>query len=317
MRVTAIICTYNRCQSLANALESLAASTLPEATEWEVLVVDNNSNDRTREVVESSCHRYPNRFRYIFEPLQGKSHALNTGIREARGEVLAFTDDDVIVEPTWLHNLTSVLHDREWAGSGGRILPASSFVPPSWLALSGPLSLVGALCAYCDPGNVPGELKSPPIGANMAFRKEMFDKYGHFRTDLGPRPGSEMRCEDTELGRRLMAFGERFRYEPSATVYHEIHENRVRKEFFLGWWFEFGRGSVRETGACLGPKEMVKVAMRALLNTQRWLLSVDSKVRFYRKCRTWFEVGKIVELFYQTRKSRPTAKSEVAGAGTA
>src|SRR6266852_954616 len=106
MKVTVILCTYNSCRSLATAPESVAASQMPDSVDWEVLVVDNNSSDRTRAVVEEFCRQHYSRFRYLFEQRQGTSYALNTGIREARGEILAFMDDDVIVEPTWLRNLS-------------------------------------------------------------------------------------------------------------------------------------------------------------------------------------------------------------------
>src|SRR5690348_15508289 len=128
--ITVIVCTYNRCRDLAGALDGVAASRMPTSVTWEILVVDNNSTDQTREVVEGFDHRYPGRFRYVFEPRPGKSFALNTGIANARGEVLAFVDDDVTVEPTWLHNLTAELHDGKWAGAGGRILPPEGFKPP-------------------------------------------------------------------------------------------------------------------------------------------------------------------------------------------
>jgi len=121
MKITVILCTFNRCQLLVNALESVARSTLPDSVDWEVLVVDNNSSDRTSQVVKSFSQRYPGRFRYLFELRAGKSRALNAGIQEARGNVLAFIDDDVVVEPTWLHNLTVNLNNGEWAGAGGRI----------------------------------------------------------------------------------------------------------------------------------------------------------------------------------------------------
>src|SRR5208282_6191977 len=145
MDITVILCTYNRCESLARALDSVAAQILPESIEWEVLVTDNNSNDQTRDVVKDRCHRYPGHFRYLFESQQGKSHALNAGIREARGDILAFTDDDVTVEPTWLRTLTSPLQKSEWAGSGGRIQLDRALSPPRWLALDGPYSLGGVL----------------------------------------------------------------------------------------------------------------------------------------------------------------------------
>ena len=99
MNTTIIVCTYNRCKSLAKTLESIATLRVPGPVEWEVLVVDNNSTDQTRAVVEGFSCRYPSRFRYLFEPQQGKSCALNAGIQAARGEILAFTDDDVTVEP--------------------------------------------------------------------------------------------------------------------------------------------------------------------------------------------------------------------------
>jgi glucosyl-dolichyl phosphate glucuronosyltransferase len=318
MNISVILCTFNRCQSLSKALDSLAASVLSETIQWEVLVVDNNSTDQTKEVVEGFCRRYSGRFRYLFEPRQGKSYALNAGIREARGKILAFTDDDVTVEPDWLQNLTADLHDSQWAGSGGRILPARNVTPPPWLALEGQLNQLGALCAYCDPGDAPGDLKSPPYGANMAFRREMFDRYGHFRIDLGPRPDSRVTFEDVEFAGRLMAAGERLRYAPSAVVYHEINPNRLRKDYFLQWWFDFGRGSVRQTGKSLGTWEILKSLGRTVLWTPRWLLTSNSQRRFYRKCWIWLEVGKLVESCQQAaRASAPRTQSEVAdGHGT-
>src|ERR1039458_10609075 len=90
MRITVILCTHNRCRSLAKALESVAASEVPASIEWDVLVMDNNSRHQTREVVQDFCRRYPGRFRYLFEPQPGKSYALNSGVREARAEIVAF-----------------------------------------------------------------------------------------------------------------------------------------------------------------------------------------------------------------------------------
>src|ERR1035438_10111695 len=147
MKVSVVLCTYNRCQSLARALESIAASQMPECVDWEVLVVDNNSKDRTREVTVECCLRYPGRVRYLFEARQGLSNARNAGIQEASGEVLAFMDDDVTVEPNWLRNLTSPLFGGTWVGAGGPIRLQRAFVPPRWLRLTGPFSMGGALAA--------------------------------------------------------------------------------------------------------------------------------------------------------------------------
>ena len=299
MGISVIICTYNRCQSLGKALGSIADLTLPESIEWEVLVVDNNSSDQTHAVVEDFCRRHPGRFRYLFEPLQGKSHALNAGIREARGDIVAFTDDDVTVEPTWLENLTSALHDGEWAGAGGCVLPERSFAPPPWLPVdadyaSGPLALF-------NPGSGVGQLSEPPIGNNMAFRKEIFDRHGGFRTDLGPRPGNEIRNEDSELGDRLLRAGERLRYEPSATVYHAVPENRVQKQYFLDWWYDKARTEIRQFGisrdnaSCAGVPFYLLGRFAAW--TWRWTIAIKPAVRFKCKLKLWMVAGYIVESY--------------------
>ena len=311
MNVTVILCTYNRAGSLSKALESVALSQLPNSVEWEVLVVDNNSRDQTREVVEAFCRRYAGRFRYLFEPRQGKSHALNAGIREAHGDILAFMDDDVTVEPTWLQNLTSSLHGGEWVGSGGRILLDRILSPPPWLALDGPYSLGGVLVLF-DRGDKPGEIDWAPYGTNMAFCRAMFEKYGGFRTDLGPNPGSEIRGEDTEFGRRLMMAGERVRYEPGAIVYHSVPENRLRREYFLAWYFDFGRALVREWGRgrdiwgiprpyfSILTTELASMAKLTLL----WMFSLKPQQRFFWKVLVWRGAGQIVEKCRLARRAK-------------
>ena len=242
MRITVILCTYNRCETLAKALNSVAALTVPESVQWEILVVDNNSSDQTRDVIENFCHRFHGRLRYLFEPQQGLSHARNAGIREARGDIIAFMDDDVTVEPTWLQNLTAGLHNDEWAGAGGRILLEWNCSPPRWLSLKGSYAL--APLAMFDLGSEAGQLAESPVGANMAFRKAMFEKYGVFRADLGRHAGSMISKEDIEFGDRLLAAGERLRYEPSAVVHHPVPENRLQKNYFLNWYF--GNGQLRD-----------------------------------------------------------------------
>src|SRR5260370_27931848 len=247
MNLTVIIVTYNRCQSLAKTLESVAVSSLPTSVEWEVLVVDNNSTDHTLQVVQDFRSRYPGRFRYLREPNPGKSFGLNAGILASRGDILAFIDDDVTVESTWLQNLAAALQSGDWAGAGGRILLERNFSPPRWLSLEGPCNMGGMLAGF-DLGDKPGELQEAPYGTNMAFRKSMFEKYGLFRTDLGPSPNRQIPRPnaDTEVGRSLMAACERLYYEPSAVVHHPVPQDRLTKEYFLAWWFDYGRATSRE-----------------------------------------------------------------------
>jgi len=304
MNITVILCTYDRCHSLRKTLSSIAASSLPDKVKWEILVVDNNSKDQTREIVEDFCQTHPGRFRYLFEPRQGKSYALNAGILDAQGDILAFTDDDVTVEPTWLRNLTASLDSGRWVGAGGRTLPETSFSAPRWLRLDG-LHALGPLALF-DRGLEACDLAEPPFGNNMAFRREALVKYGGFRTDLGPRPGSEIRSEDTEFGRRVLSAGERVRYEPSAIAYHAIPASRVEKRYFLAWWFDKARAEIRELGVPLGTKWFVNgiplyLFRRLAMWTLRWIFTFEPSRRFSSKVNTWAAAAGIVETYRQSK----------------
>jgi glucosyl-dolichyl phosphate glucuronosyltransferase len=307
MNITVILCTYNRCQILVKALTSVALSRLPESIAWEVLVVDNNSRDRTRDVVADFCRRYPARFRYLFESRPGKSYALNSGIAEAQGDIVAFMDDDVTVEPMWLQNLTAPLLESNWAGCGGRILPVWNCTPPRWLPDAGHYAL--APLAVFDLGLEAGPLAEAPFGTNMAFRKAVLAEYGGFRTDLGPRPGSEIRNEDTEFGSRLLAAGDQLWYEPSAIVHHPVQQNRLQKQYFLTWWFDKARADIREFGLPADIKLVVAgipllFFRRLAVWTARWMLAVGPSRRFSNKLKAWSVAGQILECYRQAHSAR-------------
>jgi glucosyl-dolichyl phosphate glucuronosyltransferase len=303
--ITLILCTYNRCRSLAKALESVAASTLLDSVGWDVLVVDNNSTDQTREVIEDFCRRYPGRFHYMFVPQQGKSRALNDAIEQARGDVLAFTDDDVIVEPNWLRNLTAPLDEGKWSGTAGRISLGVDFSPPPWLPIRGAFNLGGSLVQF-DEGDTQAELTKPPFGANMAFRKCMFGKYGNFRTDLGRNGRGLIGNEDTEFGLRLMAAGERMCYVPSAVVNHPAAPERLTKSYFRAYWFSFGRSLVRQAGK-RHPLWVIPLRyLRQFKHRLQWMFSVNRRWflsahgRFFCEVQALLTVGQIVESYRQS-----------------
>ena len=302
MNVTVILCTRNRCQTLSNALESLACSELPQAFEWEVLVVDNNSKDCTSEVVRRFIQRFPGRFRYLLEVEEGKSKALNAGIRESHGDILAFTDDDVTVDPGWLQNLTVSLSDDRWAGAGGRTLPGSKFVPPQWLPNDNCHSL--APLAIFDRGTVAGELNETPFGNNMAYRRAIFEKYGEFRTDLGPRPGGgPQKSEDSEFGNRLIKAGEHLCYEPSAVLYHAVPESRLNQNYFLAWWYDKARADVcvsdlrsKTRWSVVGIP--ISLFLRLCIWSLRWMISLRPVRRFSCKLNVWRFAGEIQERYH-------------------
>ena len=294
MNTTVVVCTFNRCQSLATVLESLAFQVMPETIAWEIVVIDNNSTDRTREIIEDAVRKWPGRFRYIFEHRQGLSFARNRGISEARGSVIAFTDDDVKINRDWLCNLTSNLHTGEWAGAGGRIVSAWEKPIPDWMSLQDP-DTMGPFAVF-DFGESPKPLSRPPYGANMAFRGEVFQKYGGFRTDLG-RSGTNLHGrEDTEIGDRLLAAGERLRYEPLAVVIHPAPESRMTKNFVLRWWFWFGYGEVVQMGPPSSSRWTLRGVPLYLFRriarwALQWIVTFSPPRRFACKRNVWYLAG--------------------------
>lgn len=316
MNVSVILCTYNRCKILATALESVAISEVRSSIQWEIIVVDNNSSDETRNVVERVQARFEGRIRYVFEARQGKSHALNSGIQIATGDVLAFVDDDVTVEPTWLQTLTAPLIEGRYMGAGGRICPPQDVFIPRWIALSGDCSLAGVLALF-DRGLVPIVLVDPPYGTNMAFRREMFEKVGAFRTDLGPCSGSEIRGEDTEFCLRLMQAGVQLLYVPGAVVYHEVPPNRLTKKYFLTWYYHYGRARIRMRNKAPDfwfiPRAFTGVAnhLMAILPGKvfQWLITFGAKERFFAKTQVWMIVGETAEIYNQWMHSKNASKN--------
>jgi GT2 family glycosyltransferase len=147
----------------------------------------------------------------------------------------------------------------------------------------------------------------------MAFQKRLFDKYGDFRTDLGPRPGSQIRSEDTEFGDRLLAAGELLFYEPSAIVYHSVPQDRVQKKYFLAWWFDKARADIRASGIPADTKWFVAgiplyLFRRLAAWTLRWLVATRPAERFSCKLKLWGVAGTILECF---RQSLATTESPV------
>ena len=154
-------------------------------------------------------------------------------------------------------------------------------------------------------------LTESPFGTNMAYRREMFEKYGGFRSDLGPRPGRDIQHnEDTEFGNRLLAAGERLWYEPSAIVYHSVARDRLRKEYFLAWWFNKSRADVRAYGPPVVSKLRigaipVRLFRRLAVSMLRWIVAVGQSRRFSSKINVWCVAGQIVGCYREAQSNRP------------
>ena len=298
MKITVILCTYNRCEGLAKALDSAAALRLPELVEWEVLVVDNNSRDRTREVVEAFSRRYGERFRYLFEPQQGKSHALNAGIREARGDILAFTDDDVTLEPTWLENLTAHLHENDWVGAGGRVLPDRTIPVPRWLSLKE--EYARAPLALFDFGHEAGQLAEPPSATTWRFEKRCLKSTEAFEPTWVHAPAARFaaRIQSSAADCSPRESGCVTNHLPSSIIRCQT-AGFVKSTSWLGGSAKlariFGNSGFRPTRKWFVAGIPLYLFRRLAVWTLRWMTAFPPERRFACKLKVWGLVGSIVE----------------------
>src|SRR5262245_51522455 len=152
--LTVLICTWNRASLLEETLVSLREMNVPFTSRWEVVVVDNNSTDGTADVVARLSRSFPTRLDYVFEPRQGKSHAMNAGVCASSYPIVAFCDDDVRVHRAWLTAAAGAFRDRpDIAYVGGPVDPIWEQPCPAWFAHTGKL-LWGTL-AILDYGDEP------------------------------------------------------------------------------------------------------------------------------------------------------------------
>ena len=234
MKFSIVIATYNRATELTDTLASLAR--LESGEPWEVIVVDNNSTDSTRAVVERARRLFPVSLTYAFEQEQGRSAALNHGVALASGEIIVTTDDDVRVEPDWLQQIARGLSALGCDYVGGRVLPLWGAPPPRWLPnRGGPL---WAVIALLDFGPEPRQFgKSVPLGVNMAFRREALDRVGPFNVRIGRKAGTLLGQEVREWCLRAHDAGLRGFYVPEIAVQHLIPAERLRKAYYRRWFY--------------------------------------------------------------------------------
>ena len=301
MDISVIICTYNRSETLKKVLECVQAlKGAPEIT-WETLVVDNNSTDETKATVTAFAGNGSANIRYLFEKKQGKPYALNTGIAAAAGDIVAFTDDDVLIDSDWLLNIKKAFDHNDCLGLGGKIIPVFNDKTPSWLTVDTPTPFLNVLGGF-DQGDNHCDLKVPTNGANMAFRKEAFDKHGNFNTDLIPRG------EDTEISLRLLARGERLVYAPDAIIYHRVQKEKLKKKAFQTSYYYYGRFKAKSERENLPSRQIYYFGIpRYLYKTlflkwMSWFFTFETKRRVRRKLEYYVNLGRIAE-YLSTRKN--------------
>ena len=215
MSISVIIATHNRCNLLDDCLTHLARQAFIPGDE--IVVVNNGSIDGTPAVVARHARGSAVPLVYVEEPVPGKSYAVAAAVRVAKGDVLAFTDDDVNVAPTWLDSIRRAMADQLTALVGGPVEPRWERRPPAWLRL---------------PAENCGRLTAPLALLNYGV--------GGFAPHLGKLRGTLLGGEDHELCRRVQDAGLRAVYRPDVRVRHWVPVDRMRVGYYLSWYFWSG-----------------------------------------------------------------------------
>jgi glycosyltransferase involved in cell wall biosynthesis len=233
MKLSIVIASYNRSESLRAFTEQLVHQVTPAGVEWEVLVLDNNSTDGTKAVIAPLLERHPQRFKYTLERRQGKSLSLNTGIREATGDVLVFTDDDCIPDPHWLATIAQQFaSDPELAVIGGRVELFDKLDRPVSIRTGRERTLISTT----------DELFSRLIGCNMAIHRRVFDVVSGFDPYLGP--GTKLPAmEDLDFLYQVFRAKLKIVYSPEVLVFHNHGRTTDAQIEALNRCYVVGRGA--------------------------------------------------------------------------
>jgi glycosyltransferase involved in cell wall biosynthesis len=231
--ISVVVSTCNRATRLPNLLASLSRMSVPTGLAWELVLVDNNSTDDTRDVMLRFASRAPFACRYVFEGRQGLSHARNRGVAEARGDIIACVDDDCLVDEAWL------------VGIAGEFAQDAS------------LLVLGGRVELYDPGDARVTIRTGRerldlsrnaaavdhiIGCNIAFRRSAFERVGGFDVRFGVGSGTVPSYEDCEFVYRVVRHGGGIVYAPNVLVLHH-HGRRDGPELdSLHHGYAAGRG---------------------------------------------------------------------------
>ena len=299
-RLEVAICTLNRCSDLLTTLRGLEKQRC--AFEWEILVVDNGSEDGSLGAAQDFAGKSELRIRSIREPRRGISFARNHALKTATGEILVFIDDDMDCDPGLLESHLRSFEDPSVMATGGRILPRLPSSTPGWLAAALDEEIGGPTGRY-DFGDEVVEITPEsgialPFSGNLGLRRSVALQVGGFRTDLGwTEDGKRLGSEDNDLLRRIRRLGGKTLYLPTAKVIHRVQAERVSKAYYRTWNLGYGRSSVIMRGR-LDPVTNIAKIVEELFRIIRYSappsLFFDSKAKRLRK--RYQAMGRILQL---------------------
>ena len=257
--ISIIICTYNREKYIRPLLESIAKNDYP-TTDYEIVLVDNNCTDNTRGVYEQFATANPMvTLRYVVEPEQGLSAARNRGIKEAKGDIIIYVDDDALVDTDYIRQYAEHFATYpETMAAGGPIEPLYETKEPSWMS---PYTKA-LLTAWMNYGNQVREYPNGryPGGGNAAYRKEVFDKVGLFNTELGRKGNLLLASEEKDIFDKMKALGLKVLYLPNPVLHHCIPQAKLEEDYFNRLTLQIGRSERMRTRAISKGKYLSRLA---------------------------------------------------------
>jgi glycosyltransferase involved in cell wall biosynthesis len=304
MKLSVIICTYNRSGILDKTLKSLEQVEVPGDVAWEVLIIDNGSTDNTPAIVQGYIKNNKIPVFYFLEAASGKSAALNLGIQKSRGEIIAFTDDDVLLDKKWVNAILNAVSKYPYSAFGGRIIALWGSPIPSRLSSAGKFNSLSGTVFFRDDGEIDREyneamIGNVPCGANMFFRREAIESNGFFRTDLGPSHHVPGASEDTEFCSRMLKLGRKFMYVANAVIYHPVDVEKISPGALLRWRYYCAKSEVRAREFNKSMNRIYGVPRylfrQFISNAVIWLMSSNSSKRFFFKLKTYYTWGEIIE----------------------
>jgi len=292
-----VVSTYNRETLLKQCLESLCAQTLAK-NKFEVIIIDNNSTDNTKETAHSFTAQYDN-FRYVSESKQGLSYCRNRGIKESNAEYIAFIDDDGKAEPDWAEKIVYSFNNVKPAPSavGGIILPFYDCQPPGWFKDEYETRTWGDRKKFLEP---PAG-RYGFSGSNCALKKNIFTKFEGFNSDLGMKGNTLKLGEEADLFFRVYKKHPFFWYDPSIKVYHYAPLWKMKKSYYYKRQYIAGKSAAYIHQADVSIKFLFKKTGELIFYSIKSIYSIVIDSRddiFFRKTRAVLhKTGYIVESF--------------------
>lgn len=239
--ITLLIPTYNRADSLLRTLESIAGQDCP-INRWECIVVDNNSQDDTSAQVAAFITAHPTLdIHLLFEGVQGRSSALNSGIAACQGEVVVMVDDDEELLPSFVSGYIRLFEEHPSVGvAGGVMTPRYIGERPKWMSYYTEIPILCPINLGTRPRQFPNHMV--PCGGNVAVKRCLFEKHGTFLPHLGRSGDSLIGGEEVELLQRLKRNGEQIWYNPYSEVLHYALSYKLTREHFRRLTYNIGVG---------------------------------------------------------------------------